>query len=725
MTGAEEAARRQEEAESVREAERALIGAALLDPAVAAALDVEPDACIADEHRTILRAIYHVRETRGASAVDGMIVNARVASESVAGRGVPVALSYLAACQSVCPDSDNWRHYAEIVREAARARGVRYVTRQAALLAESDPEAAARYVAAALASGDAAEPVDVELPPGYHAGGDGSLWRDAVEPASPTAKGRPPARICPCIVEIIGRGQDVATGEHQLTLRWRLDGRTHKHTVARGQVATSRTITALADHGLPVTSSTASELVDYLAAAEEASPVRVVRTARATGWHGRAFLRGTHKHGADCPEWARGDGVDDIIDAVGERGDFGTWAAAVLPAVETHPVMRFLLAAAAAPPLLLPLGSPMWAVDLCGDAGGGKTSAARIAMSLWGDPAKYQQEWGATRVGIERVCAALCDLPVLLDDTRKAPTPAFPSQVVFDVVSGRGKLRGSIKGAQRTAKFRTVLVSTGEGPMTSGDAGSGGSRRRSLVVDQSPWGGRSRDLGADVRRITSTCDRHYGHAGRMLVDRLVSLTDDDRAAMVAHWHAMVDHYGTRIAALLTDQTAPIDAVSQYLATIHIAGEQLAEALGWPAMEWIDATLIARFASQLGQVDRARAAMRHALTWLGANPARVMHRESKSQAGDVHQPSAGYIGLAEEHRVAFVPTALDTELRRAGYDADAVVSAWHDRGWLLTEAGRKTRRVTYEGSTLPMYVVRSDIADAVLSGTDTDSPSMRE
>jgi hypothetical protein len=121
MTDAEEAARRQEEAESVREAERALIGAALLDPAVAAALDVEPDACIADEHRTILRAIYHVRETRGASAVDGMIVNARVASESVAGRGVPVALSYLAACQSVCPDSDNWRHYAEIVRDAIPA----------------------------------------------------------------------------------------------------------------------------------------------------------------------------------------------------------------------------------------------------------------------------------------------------------------------------------------------------------------------------------------------------------------------------------------------------------------------------------------------------------------------------------------------------------------------------------------------------------------------------
>jgi hypothetical protein len=127
---------------------------------------------------------------------------------------------------------------------------------------------------------------------------------------------RPPQRIAPCVPSIVRRGQDVASGEHQLTLSWRLDGRTHTHTCSRGIVATSRTITSLADHGLPVTSNTAGALVDYFAAAEEACRLPVVRMARSCGWHGASFLRGAHRHGPNCPEWMRGDPVDDLIDSV-------------------------------------------------------------------------------------------------------------------------------------------------------------------------------------------------------------------------------------------------------------------------------------------------------------------------------------------------------------------------------------------------------------------------
>jgi putative DNA primase/helicase len=200
-------------------------------------------------------------------------------------------------------------------------------------------------------------------------------------------------------------------------------------------------------------------------------------------------------------------------------------------------------------------------------AGGGKTSALRIALSIWGNPSTYQQEWSGTRVGVERVCYALGNLPVALDDTKKAASKTFASQTVYDIVSGAGKLRGATKGTQKTARFRSVLLSTGEGPLSGSAKDAGGSRRRTLTIDSDPWGSRSADLGAWVRDLTHSCHMHYGHAGRALIDRLVALSADDRADLQARTGAtLVSEYMLQLSQLIADKTAPLDACAQYLAT---------------------------------------------------------------------------------------------------------------------------------------------------------------
>jgi hypothetical protein len=713
------------------EAEAAIVGAILLDatPALAlldAAGGINPECFWRPILAAAMAAIFGLRE---ASTPIGVITVADRMARTGYGEPEHEVRRTLMRLAADVPTIEAIGAHATIVRECAQKRGVAWAMTRA-LYAARDPSVTADDATARLhraighipeTTYDAADTAPV--PDGYHVGSDGSLWRDEIPSMSEQGKDRPPQRIAPCVIRVIGRGVDVTTGDHQVTIAWRTDGRRYTHTTARATVATSRNITALADCGLPVTSTTASALVDYLAAAEEQSALAVVRMARVCGWHGRAFLRGTHRHGVDCPEWMRGDGVDGVIDAIGERGDFATWSQTAQTVVQNHPVLRLILACSAAPAILGLLGdeAKSWVVDLCGDAGSGKTVALRFAASLWGAPTKYQQDWSATRVGIERLCAALSGVPVLLDDTKKASTAAFASAVVYDVVSGKGKLRGTIKGSQRPVAFQSVLLSTGEGPMNSGDSAAGGGRRRTLQLDALPWGSRSRELGAYVRGIESTVCRHYGHGGRMLIDRLVSLTDADRDAMRQRWEVLADRYGETMATIVTDATAPVDAVAQYLATIQIAGEELAAALGWPAMEWVSRSVLERIAAGVGQVDRARAALEHAIAWLQANPSRVMGREEKR--GDTQEPmvpSAGYIGYARTvGDIAFLRPALETELRRVGYDVGAAINAWSDRGWLNAEPKRHTRRITYRYTTHHVIDIHPMILSQILGIEPTE------
>jgi hypothetical protein len=132
-------------------------------------------------------------------------------------------------------------------------------------------------------------------------------------------------------------------------------------------------------------------------------------------------------------------------------------------------------------------------------------------------------------------------------------------------------------------------------------------------------------------------------------------------------------------------------------------------------------VLERIAAGVGQVDRARAALEHAIAWLQANPSRVMGREEKR--GDTQEPmvpSAGYIGYARTvGDIAFLRPALETELRRVGYDVGAAINAWSDRGWLNCEPKRHTRRITYRYTTHHVIDIHPVILSQILGSEPTE------
>ncbi len=662
------------------DAERALIGAALTwAEALEQVCALPVAAWYRDEARWCVEAMIALRG-RG-EPVDAITVRAEVRR-----RGVWHAElgAYMRDGMRDVPTLQVVPTYARIVLECAEHRGA---VRAAA-------EQLAHLGAPVNVLDVAGNPLPLYAPPPGYEVEHGAIWR------LPLDEDAPRVRVLPCVVRIIRRAVDVVQGTHVVTLAWIADGREHEITVDRVHIAESRRLVALASSGLPVTSTTAGEVVRYLAAHEEACGISLTLASRVCGWQGpgrSAYLRGTHRHGTRCPEWMRGDpGLDPVIDAVREAGDVERWREVVGDVCRRHDVVRLAVACSAAPALLHLLRAPGWCLDIASASSRGKTSTLRVAASVWGDPAVLVRGWDTTRVGVERLAGALCSLPVALDDTQRAAKPDVPVQVVYDITSGVGRSRGSITGMQASARYETVILSTGEGPLAGRSAHAGGARARTMIVEGSPWGAESLAVAERIRATLATVADHHGHAGRLLVERLLTLSGDDVAALRARWHELVTRYAAQAAAWHGPQPAT-DRLAQYAATAQIAGELLAEAAGLPELEWVSAALWRDISRAAADVDRARAALVHAWTWLQSNPARVLGQED----GD---PSSGYIGAdamtgADGRVVGWLQPTLEAELQRAGYDVGATLSAWSERGWLSPsgEAHRRTVRVTVKSS----------------------------
>ena len=120
---------------------------------------------------------------------------------------------------------------------------------------------------------------------------------------------------------------------------------------------------------------------------------------------------------------------------------------------------------------------------------------------------------------------------------------------------GRGKGRGNVKSIERTGTWKTVLLSTGEGPAT-GFTQDGGTRARALERYGYPFGRADEVTSKLVRDLNVRVMSHFGHAGpqfvkwlsdnescwgdlveiyRLAIDEFSSMLPSDRLASMWRW----------------------------------------------------------------------------------------------------------------------------------------------------------------------------------------------
>ena len=587
----------------------------------------------------------------------------------------------------------------------------------------AEPEQPTGYGSLAEACPGIPAPDSVGIPYGWALDGRGVVLCHATDPDKDKV-------VCRTKLAIVARTRDQKGKTMTCTVAYWLpvESRWETIEVERQTLMEARKVSSLSAYGIPVTSGEGALLVQYMAASDAAldeARIVVTSTVPTMGWHNGAFLRGYHQHGANCPRLrlnGKAGAVGIIADAIGERGEWSEWVAHVWPSVRRYLTLRVAVAATIVPLLteLLPHVS-MFAVDICGTTSRGKTTAMRVAASVWGGP-KYMRTWDATAVGIERIAAPLNGLPLLLDDTKRLKNPEIAASAVYGIVSNEGRARGqSDEGMREVAQFRTAIVSTGEAPLK--DIGQhGGLGARCITLWGSPLGEPSHESAELSRRLAVTTQAHYGHIGKGLVEYILRLTPDDRAEWCNRYEAHLRHY--------TATAAPGDIgprLSESGAMLELAYQMLCEAMELPynrlmfASEWHSITAAADTA------DRALGALIDLHTHINLNPDRI-YRPRAANLPESQQPSevaplSGY--LAHMARgVLSVPVSVAKSFleRTMGHTLSECVAAWNERGWLRTGNARRTHTVRIGDRPIACYTFTPLAMDVVAAAEQGASES---
>lgn len=515
---------------------------------------------------------------------------------------------------------------------------------------------------------------------------------------------------------ITGRTKDVDGENEGVRVSWKRGGPWRHKIVDRGVVANSRELVSLANSGFPVTSSDAKSQVEYFAKFEAANfaALPVARTASHLGWQGEGgelgFLVGRDfiatdgsaveiQTRGDSMDWTngaitfRGGGAGDeqIVGGYHCAGSLDKWIEAVEQVARFPRVLSTIYASFAAP-LLQILGLPNFILDLSARTSQGKTTTQRAAASVWGDPDERKpssslQTWDITKVGVERVSAILNGIPLILDDTKRAKLPGIIAEVLYAVTSGRGRVRGSLTGLQTSKTWHTILISSGEQPVTS-FTNDGGTRMRTLEIQGAPFGREDPETGKIVQLFNLAILSNYGHAGRRYVSWLMeNLSERDE------WKSEINRRAEEYI-----RTAPNDRAGRlaiYAATIAQAASLAHSALDLPwTFEDPLERLWAEISGEAEDAVGARRALRYLLSWAWANECRFIGREQENHKGVPVAPAAGWIGRWDRDEdyefIAFYPHHVEDILRAQKFNPDAVLGEWRERGWLRVKGDGQSR-----------------------------------
>ena len=328
-----------------------------------------------------------------------------------------------------------------------------------------------------------------------------------------------PVVVCRTPVILTQRLQSLETGEEKIEVAFKRDGKWQTATFPRSTIFKSQSITTLADLGCTITSENAKQVVRFLQAleAENIDLIPKVDATSTFGWQpGRRFIPG-HDAGItlDIDPSQRG-----LAAAYCQNGTFERWKANMAPHRQRHK-FRFILAASFAAPLLRITKQRIFFVYNWGGSKGGKTAALKASLSAWGDPERLMASFNATQVGLERMAAFYCDLPLGIDERQLAGTKQGElEKTIYMIGSGTGKIRGSKGGGlQHTYQWRTVALATGEEPLATETSMTGVSTRV-LELYGGPFTD-EREASLMHQRACMDC----GWAGPDFIKRLITIPE--------------------------------------------------------------------------------------------------------------------------------------------------------------------------------------------------------
>ena len=434
-------------------------------------------------------------------------------------------------------------------------------------------------------------------------------------------------------------------------------------------------------------------------------PSARARAVSRLGWHGTSFVLPDTAFGETSTERTLYQTAHREQDAFKVFGTLREWRREVAAFCVSNSRLSFVVSAAFAAPLLYPTDGESGGFNLVGQSSLGKTTALRVAGSVWGGsnaPAGYLRQWRATANGLEGVAALHCDSLLCLDEISQV-SGKDAGEVAYLLANGQGKARARRDGSARAPfDWRVLFLSTGE--ITLADKMREDGRQRATagqhvrVIDipanadaglglfENLHGVSDGQKFADKLRVATRT--YYGIAARTFLGEVVKDPEKVAEAIRTCRDDFIEKYSP------TSADGQVQRAATRFGLVAAAGE-LATALqitGWKAgnATWAAGVCFEAWLTQRGHIGSAEIED-------GIERVRrffALHGESRFSSEDHDEtngrPTINRAGFHKDGHLGVFPTIFRTEIA-AGFEWHSLAAALVERGMLIAGTDGKIQR----------------------------------
>ena len=337
--------------------------------------------------------------------------------------------------------------------------------------------------------------------------------------------------VCRRPVIITGKIFDVAEKIYKFNLAYMTKNKKWQHLppIEAATVFDRNRLVQTANLGLPVTSSNANLLVDFLDAfnAENEEIFPITQTTPRCGWYtfgDKDYFIDPRRDSVIADEEKNiSVKVDDLRSEFSRHlqqvGSLDEWKKAYQLAKKS-PVARLMVAANVAPPLLKVLGERNFLLHICAPTRAGKTTGLLLGASAVGNE-KIIRSFDATRNGLAGAAADVNDYAFLIDEKQVADSRLKEQfdNLVYALANGIGRTKLNKNSTVKDLQiWRTIAISTGETLMLP-DTVTGGANTRLLTLAT-----KEKILdAATCKEIREIITENFGFAFNLVIDKIFEL----------------------------------------------------------------------------------------------------------------------------------------------------------------------------------------------------------
>lgn len=337
-------------------------------------------------------------------------------------------------------------------------------------------------------------------------------------------------------------------------------------------------------------------------------------------------------------------------------------------------------------------------IHIAGKSTTGKTTESKAAVSSFGIPDTKDKElfrtWNGTSNAIINSLGGNFGIPLVFDEFSMIKNRDM-SKEIYTIASGEDKARLTDTIIQRKAsKWGTTIISTGEQSIFERANNNGGLRVRTFTFEGVEWT-RSAENAENIKNVIS---ENHGYAG---VEFINYIFNQGFSIIDTKW----SYWKSRSLEVIPDNPFK-NRVADKFAIIITGGEIANEALGLEIdLEAVLNFLVNNEIESIEDRDIGEKAFTDIIQLINQNVSKLKLKDSGFTPRDCWGKIDSELTF---YKVAVIKNVLEKELRELNYeDVKVVIKEWKEKGYLITEVGKNTNRITVnsKGKRDTVYILK--------------------